>query len=127
MSDVKKKILIVDDEPNIRELFTNALSSYGFDCLQAKNGLEGLNLCLTANPDIVLLDVRMPEMDGIAMLQELRKKEVGKKMPVIVFSTLNDEKSISDALRLGVSDFLEKSNLNMAELAERIHSHIDIK
>lgn len=124
MSEIKKKILIVDDEPSIRDLFVETLSPHGFECLIAKNGLEGLNLSLTAKPDIILLDLRMPEMDGLTMLRELREKESTKKTPVIILSTVNDEKSVSEALLLGVSVFIEKSNWNITELLERIRSVI---
>lgn len=124
MPDAPKKILIVDDEPNIRELFVETLSLRGFECLTAKNGLEGLNLSMDTNPDIILLDLRMPEMDGLTMLRELRKNKVGEKTPVIILSTINDEKSVSEALQLGVSDFMEKSNWNVTELMERIRNNI---
>lgn len=120
------KILIVDDEPNLRELFVDTLSPRGFECLTAANGLEGLNMALTAHPDIILLDVRMPEMDGLTMLRELRKKESAgggkEKIPVIILSTVNDEKSVSEALQYGVSVFVEKSNWNVAELLESIRN-----
>lgn len=124
MSDIPKKILIVDDDSNIRELFVDTLSPHGFKCLTARDGLEGLNLSLTENPDIILLDLRMPEMDGLTMLRELRKTESGKNIPVIILSTVNDEKSVSEALQLGVSEFLEKSNWNATELMERIRNKI---
>lgn len=124
MSDTQKKILIVDDEPNLRELFVDALSPQGFTCVTARNGLEGLNLSLTENPDIILLDLRMPEMDGLTMLRELRKNKSTEKIPVIILSTVNDEKSVSEAVQLGVSDFMEKSNWNVTELMERIRNNI---
>lgn len=124
MTETQKKILIVDDDPDILSLLGETLSSHGFECVLAKNGLEGLDLSLTANPDIILLDLRMPEMDGLTMLRELRKKENGKTTPVIILSTVNDEKSVSEALEWGVSDFLEKSKWDTAELLERIHSNI---
>lgn len=127
MPETKKKILIVEDELSISQLFVETLSSHGFECLTAMNGLEGLNLSLTAKPDIILLDLRMPEMDGITMLKELRKKDEGSKIPVIILSTVNDEKSVSEALQWGVSDFLEKSSWNVDELLERIQSKFDKK
>jgi two-component system alkaline phosphatase synthesis response regulator PhoP len=124
MTNSKKKILIVDDEPGLLTLYVDTLSPLGFECLTAINGLEGLHLALTKNPEIILLDLRMPEMDGLTMLRELRQKEKGKKTPVIILSTLNDEKSVSEALDLGVSDFFEKSNWNPSELVSRIESNI---
>lgn len=127
MSGVKKKILIVDDEDGLLDLFVSTLSPHGFECITARNGIEGLNLSLTAKPDIILLDLRMPEMDGLAMLKELRKKDGGDKIPVIILSTVNDEKSVSEALQLGVSDFLEKSTWNITELLERIQNNFDKK
>lgn len=125
MTDIKKKILIVDDEPGLLALFVDTLSPLGFECLTARNGLEGLHRSLTENPEVILLDLRMPEMDGLTMLRELRQKEKEKKTPVIILSTLNDEKSVSEALDLGVSDFFEKSNWNPSELAARIESNIN--
>lgn len=123
---VPPKILIVDDEPNLRELFVDTLSPHGFECLTATNGLEGLNAAMTAHPDIILLDVRMPEMDGLTMLRELRKKESTdgrkEKIPVIILSTVNDEASVSEALQYGVSVFIEKSNWNVAELLQSIRN-----
>lgn len=118
------KILIVDDEDGIRELFIETLSRQGFECVTAKNGAEGLLAIERENPDIVLLDLRMPEMDGLTMLRELRKKEKSLALPVIILSTVNDEKSIAEALQYGVSDFLEKSNWNTAELVRRIRDHV---
>jgi DNA-binding response OmpR family regulator len=125
MPESKKKILIVEDELSIRELFVETLLSHGFECLSASNGLEGLNLSLTAKPDVILLDLRMPEMDGLTMLKEMRKKDEGSNIPVIILSTVNDEKSVSEALQWGVSDFLEKSSWNVDELLERIRSKFD--
>lgn len=124
MTEAKKKILIVDDEESIRELFIETLSRQGFECVTAGNGLEGLRMFDLGTPDVILLDLRMPEMDGLTMLKELRKKETGANIPVIILSTVNDEKSVAEALQYGVSDFLEKSNWNTTELLQRIHEHL---
>lgn len=127
MPDAKKKILIVDDELSISELLSDTISQYGFECLTARNGLEGLHVILMENPDLILLDLRMPEMDGLTMLQKLREKGTAKNIPVIILSTVNDEKSVSEAMEYGVSNFIEKSNWNVSELVGRIRESLEGK
>ena len=78
MQKQSKKILIVDDEEKLQQKLADACSREGFVALGASNGEEGLSLALREHPDLILLDLEMPKMDGVEMLQQLRKDECGK-------------------------------------------------
>src|SRR3989344_674163 len=101
MSENKKKILVVDDSENLRLVLTDKLTGLGYEVVAVKNGKEGLAKALEVHPDIILLDVMMPEMNGWEMLEELRKDSWGKKAEVIMLTVLEDMESIAKALQEG--------------------------
>lgn len=99
------KILIVDDSAFMRTVLKNILVKAGWDDLiEAKDGKEALEKFKTENPDVILLDIIMPELDGLGVLRELRFK----KVKVIVISAVGQEKMISEAKELGADDFIVK-------------------
>ena len=110
MADKKSKVLIVEDEMGIRELLKLKLSNEGFNILEAENGKMGLEIALKEKPDLILLDIIMPIMDGISMLGELRNDEWGKKVPVIILSNLSDAEKINEGIEKSVYDYLVKSD-----------------
>ena len=114
----RKRVLLVDDEPGILKVISIKLRISGFGVITAHGGQEALNLLKTESPDIVLLDVIMPGIDGFEVLQQLR---AFSKLPVIVFSARS---SVAEqALSLGASDFILKPFLP-EELAEKIKETI---
>jgi DNA-binding response OmpR family regulator len=115
-----KQILIVEDEKMLLDALSDKLNSEGFSALKAENGVEGLEAALQKHPDLILLDIMMPKMDGMAMLKELRKDAWGENVPVIMLTNLSDEKSISEALSDKVTDYLVKSDLNINEISKII-------
>ncbi len=101
-----KRILIVDDEQDIVEAIANTLALEGYATLKANRGYDGIKLALSEQPDLVILDVKMPVMDGMDTLQEMRRQ--GFNNPVIIISGHGDVKTAVEAVRLGAFDFLEK-------------------
>ncbi|OGO36997.1 MAG: hypothetical protein A2147_00255 [Chloroflexi bacterium RBG_16_57_8] len=118
----KPRILVVDDEPRILRFVRLSLHALGFEVLMASGGEEALKLAEAENPDVMILDVFMPGMDGFEVLQRRRAFEDLKacpRMPVIIFSARS---SIADqAFKLGANDFISKPFLP-EELAEKIRS-----
>jgi len=110
MADKKNTILIVEDEMDLRELLKNKLESEGYNVLEADNGRVGTDMALSQHPDIILLDIIMPQMDGLSMLKELRQDEWGKNVPVIILSNLSEAEKISEGLEKNVYDYLVKSD-----------------
>ena len=101
-----QKILIVDDDPQIRMLLKDRLEANGYEILQAKNGCAGLELVQTQNPDLMLLDMQMPEMGGMEVLHCLRQKSL--ELPVIVLTAHGTIERAVKAMKLGAYDFLPK-------------------
>ena len=117
------KILIIDDDEFIRKSFNTFLSDYGFDVISASSGIEGLYLLKTTKPDIVLLDLRMPGMDGLEVLAEIRKISVD--IPVLVISGTGKMDTVIAALRLGAWDYIEKPLPNLDILSYAINKAME--
>lgn len=106
---MSKNILIIDDDSLIRKALGEALAAKGFGVREAENGKKGLESALSSHPDLVVSDLRMPEMDGLTMLEQLRQDAWGKTVPVIMLSTDESTSSINQALQAGVTVYLSKS------------------
>ena len=102
------KILIIDDEPDFRTFTDMVLKRLGYDVSLADNGWSGLELYRREHPDIILLDLKMPEMDGIEVLKQIRT--VDRKQPVIVLTGDRSPQTERQVRALGVSEFLVKDS-----------------
>ena len=100
------KILIIDDEQGIRDLLDTLLRRKGYDVVVAKNGQEGLKVFRRECPDVVVLDLKMPEMDGITALREIRTLDPHK--PVIILTGAGTPEAEQQVRALGASEFVEK-------------------
>jgi two-component system KDP operon response regulator KdpE len=122
MNDMKEQgtILIIDDEVQIRRLLTINLDLDGFSFLEAATGKEGLSLAANRNPTLILLDLGLPDMDGLMVLQKLREWFT---RPVIILSVRSDEENIIHALDHGANDYITKP-FRTGELLARIRSAI---
>lgn len=125
MTDKKNKILIIEDEIDLRHLLKSKLSSEGFDVIEAENGKTGLEAALSQKPDVILLDIIMPIMDGLSMLKELRQSEYGKSVPVIILSNLSEAEKISEGLEKNVYDYLVKSDWEPDDIVKLIRKKIE--
>lgn len=110
------RILIVDDEPQIRRFLRASLSAHSYTILEAPNAADGLRLAATEHPDLVILDLGLPDMDGINLLQRLRE---WSQVPVIILSVRGQESEKVRALDAGADDYLTKP-FGMSELMARI-------
>ena len=120
-----KKVLIVDDEVKIRQIIVNELKKQGLDVIEAGNGEEGLQSALKDKPDLILLDITMPVMDGLTMLQKLRAEPEGKKVQVIVLTNSGDFGKIADAVEKGVCSYLVKSDITTEDLVKRVKKFLE--
>ena len=114
-----KKILVVDDEPEVRKLMEHFLIDKGYEVRVAGNGREGLDALDTFTPDLVLLDMHMPELDGAEMLKQLAIRS--PTLPVIMVTVNEDVETTSRLLQLGAADYVPKPfNLDYLEQAINI-------
>jgi two-component system KDP operon response regulator KdpE len=110
------RILVVDDEVEIRRLLKVALTAYGYDICEAANGQEGLSQAARFRPDLLILDMSLPDMDGLEVIRHLR---VWSKVPVIILSVREHEQDKIRALEEGADDYVTKP-FSMGELIARI-------
>ena len=116
----KLQVLIVEDELVLNDAYAQVLSSAGIDLLRAYNGQEALDILQDETPDIVLLDLRMPVMDGISFLKKLSPKHTMPDTKIIVFSNYDDQKEIDTAFSLGAMHYMLKAWATPDELIKLI-------
>jgi DNA-binding response OmpR family regulator len=115
-----KRILIIEDDTFLNDLESKKLSSEGYTVANA-NSFEDAVAELDKNtPDIILLDLMFPGIDGFAMLEKIKKDDKTKAVPVLVFSNLSSDADISRAKDLGAHEFIIKSNFTLDEVAKKI-------
>ena len=125
--DEKIKILIVEDEEVICKAYADELRDEGFAILIAKNGQVGLELALREKPDLILLDILMPIMDGLTMMDTLRQKDLyGKNVPIILLTNLSasEEKIMQAITKNEPAYYLVKSDWNLSAVMEKINERL---
>lgn len=120
----KQKILIVEDSKSYLLVISQKLEEAGFLVVTAENGEEGLTAVKKESPDLILLDVEMPIMDGITMAKKL--KESNSNTPIIFLTNMSDMKHISDAVETA-SDYIIKSELNTDDIVNRVKERLRLK
>ena len=120
----KKTILIVEDEKPTMKILKDKLQANEFNVLVARNGEEGLRMSIKEHPDLILLDIVMPVMDGITMLKRLRKDKWGETAKIILLTNLNSTEKIEESIEQNVHDYLIKTNWEIAELIKKIKTKL---
>jgi DNA-binding response OmpR family regulator len=119
-----RKILLVEDEPILRETYQMILSTQPYLCDVAENGKEALERCQSKNYDLILLDIMMPEMNGIEFLENIDKLDA-MKQNIIVMSNLSSGKEIDRMRELGVHKSILKASTSPKELVSAIRYHFE--
>jgi CheY-like chemotaxis protein len=117
-------IMIVDDEVIVRQLFERVLQGQGHEVVVASNGREALTMMQMRLPDLVMLDLTMPVMDGTSFLRSMRRRPEWKNIPVIVISGVVDRHEVLRVKQLGISDYILKTNFEMNDLRQRLAKHL---
>lgn len=123
MEHKHKKILIVEDEAGPALAMKDNLVKEGFDVALASNGEDGLTMALREKPDLILLDVLMPKMDGITVMKKLRENDWGKKVPIIILTVLEPDDAMMKAIiENNPAYYLVKSSLKITDIIEKIRT-----
>jgi DNA-binding response OmpR family regulator len=122
-----KKILIIEDERSLRDALTDILRSKNFLPLAAKNGKEGVEMARKKHPELILLDLIMPEMDGMAAFKKIRATAWGAKVPIIILTNLSatSERAMTDIVSHAATYYLIKSDWKLHDLVKRIEEILE--
>ncbi len=117
----KKGVLVVEDDKFLRELFVGKLFSSGLKVENAINAKEAFEILERWKPDLILLDLMLPDVNGFEILAQLKKDERFAAIPVIILSNLGEQKDIDRAMKLGAKEFMVKVNFDLEEIVTHIH------
>ena len=119
-----KKILLAEDDQFISRAYKDGLERAGFEIVIALDGIEAVEKIRSEKPDIVLLDLIMPERNGFEVLEEIKKDEYLKKIPVIILSNLGQESDVKKGKDLGAVDYFIKTDFSMKEVIEKVKFYL---
>jgi len=117
-----KKILIVEDDKFLRELIVKKLSNEGYEVAEAADGEQGLQQIKEAAPELVLLDLILPGIDGFEVLAQKREDPFIARIPVVILSNLGQKEDVDKGLNLGAIDYLIKAHFTPGEIVEKVRS-----
>jgi len=124
MPNEKIKILLIEDDATLVEMYEMKFKESEFEILVADRGAQGLEIAEKQVPDIILLDIILPEMDGFAILRELKKDEKTKRIPVLLLSNLGQDSDIEKGKKLGAEDYLVKANYTPTQVVDMVRKYI---
>lgn len=116
----KKTILLVEDDVFVSDIYQTKISSEGYEVVLAENGLEAIKKLEKFIPNLILLDIVMPYMDGMETLRKIKSEEKWKKIPIILLTNLSDKEKIEEAMGVGADDFLIKSHFTPSEVISKV-------
>jgi DNA-binding response OmpR family regulator len=120
------KIAIIEDDAVISQMYRMKFEADGFEVQLANNGKSGAALVEAYSPDMILLDLQMPEMDGVEALRIIRNNDWGKNIPVIILTNLGEEESPKEIRSLGIHSYIVKANLTPRQVVQRVKEALNI-
>lgn len=125
----QKTILVVEDEQSLREAIMDILQTENFSALEAKNGREGVEIALSKHPDLILLDLVMPEMDGMTAFKKIRQDAWGANVPVIILTNLSatSEDLVDNMVTFKPAFYLVKSDWKIHDVIDKIAEVLETK
>jgi len=119
-----KKILIVEDEKILGEMYRDRFSQAGFDVALAVSAEEGMEAVPKVKPDLILLDILLPRANGVGFMEWLKKQKEFSSIPVVAFSNYDEPTTKKEAFRLGVKDYLIKTNYTPSEIVNIVKGYL---
>ena len=120
------KIAIIEDDPVISQMYRMKFEADGFDVQLANNGERGVDMVESFAPDIILMDLQMPQMDGVTALGIIRKNDWGKDIPVIILTNLGEEESPKGIRELGIHSYIVKAELTPRQVVGRVKEALGV-
>jgi two-component system alkaline phosphatase synthesis response regulator PhoP len=122
---MSKKILIIEDDNMISSMYKTKLTQDGYEVFVAANGAQGLDLAMQEHPDLILLDIILPQLDGFSVLQELKSNKASTKdIPVIMLTNLSTEEDKDKGAKFGATDYLVKASLTPSQVSDTVKKYL---
>lgn len=125
MSDAKK-ILIVEDDVFIRDIYQVKFNQEGFDVTTAEDGVKAMEKLDNMIPDIILLDILMPYMNGMEVLKRIKSNDALKNVPIIMLTNISEKEKVTEGLEYGVKDYLIKSHFTPSEVVHKVNTLLSV-
>lgn len=119
------KIAIIEDDPTISQMYRMKFEADGFDVRVANNGQIGIDIVKSFQPDIILLDIQMPEVNGAEALKRIRQSESSKTTPVIVLTNLGEEEAPQEMRSLGIHSYIVKANYTPRQVVTHVKEAVE--
>ena len=119
-----KKVLVVEDEGALRRALRDKLEEEDLVILEAHNGKDGLEIAQSEHPDVIVLDLIMPYIDGIKMLEKLREDEWGAQVPVIILTNLTNDETLAKVMDHGAYQYLVKADTTIETVVQKVRAHL---
>ena len=119
-----KTVLIVEDEQSMQRALKNKLEHAGYAVRVADDGEAALTALRDAAPDLVLLDLIMPKLDGISVLRQIKNDEALRSVPVVILTNLSSGDKVAEAMQLGTFDFLVKANYSLSDVLKKVSDRL---
>jgi DNA-binding response OmpR family regulator len=116
----KDKILIVEDEPFLLDMYKMKFEQDGFEAISAADGEKAIRISRREKPNIILLDIMMPKIDGFEVLKNLKKNPLTKSIPVLIFSNFSQKEQKEKGIALGATDYFVKTNYTPNQVLEKV-------
>ncbi|OGY24010.1 MAG: hypothetical protein A2Y57_01365 [Candidatus Woykebacteria bacterium RBG_13_40_7b] len=120
----KIKVLLIEDEKEVLDLYRLKLNLDGYNVLAAESGQAGLDLAFRELPEIIFLDLKMPEMDGFEVLKRLRENPKTKDTPILILTNFDEEELVEKGLTLGANEYLVKSTFTPGEISKKVEKWV---
>jgi DNA-binding response OmpR family regulator len=126
MKQSPKSILIIDDDEALRVAMVSAVEKAGYAVVQAANGQDGIAVALAERPDLIVLDILMPKMDGRETLREIRSREETSDIPVILLTSVSDLSYVAETTTYENVDYLVKTDVSLADIVAKITDRVNV-
>ena len=126
MSGDKKKILLVEDDKILSQALSDGLKEAVFSIAQAFDGEEGLTKAFAAKPDLILLDIMMPKMDGLTVAKKLKSDPSTRNIPTIILTMLETGEPLAEAIQTGVYEYLVKSDFEIEDIVAKVKERLGV-
>jgi DNA-binding response OmpR family regulator len=126
MADKNKRILIIEDDTMISNMYRMKLTQDGFTVIAAEDGATGLETAKKEKPDLIMLDVILPALDGFSVLEELKKDSSTKNISVIMLTNLGTDEDVKKGQELGAVDYLVKANFTPSDVSKKVKEVLKI-